>query len=118
MITGENKDKSHSLLLLLMKTFKWELLAGIFPRLAQTGFTMAQPYLNRTSISLFSDDSIPNAHSRGIGLIAAFAIVYIGIAVKFSFPYPKAIKFMLIMCASLKRFQQLKPSTRRIGLSL
>lgn len=99
MTTGENKDKQHSLLLLLIKTFKWELLAGLLPRLAQTGFTMAQPYLNRTSITLFSDDNIPNAHSRGLALIAAFAIVYIGIAVRSTFPCTNFVQFMLIISA-------------------
>ncbi|KAH8693924.1 ABC transporter [Talaromyces proteolyticus] len=93
----ENKEKSHSLVIPLMKTFKWELLAGVIPRLSQTGFTMAQPYLIRSAVILFSDDEISNAHSRGVALIAAFAIVYTGIAISTAQAQHKAYRVIALM---------------------
>jgi hypothetical protein len=75
----------QSLLLFLSKTFHREILAGVIPRLAQAGFTLAQPYIIRRAVILLATPEAPNSRNRGIALVAAFAIVYVGLAVRSSF---------------------------------
>lgn len=62
-------------------TFKRQFLAALIPRLAQIGFTFAQPYLIRRTVILLAVQG-PNAKARGVALTAAYAIVYIGIGVR------------------------------------
>jgi hypothetical protein len=81
----ENPFKTHALLGAVIKAYKWELLAGVLPRLCQTGFTFAQPFLIQTTVTLFSEEYTPLVKSQGVALIGAYAIVYIGIAVCFPF---------------------------------
>jgi len=73
---------THALLFASFKHYKWAVLAGIFPRLAQIGFFFAQPYIVGAFTTFVSaEDSSLN---EGYGLIGAFAFVYVGIAVSSS----------------------------------
>lgn len=72
---------THALLFASIRYYKWPILAGIFPRLAQIGFFFAQPYLVGTFVTFVSTE-ITSKHD-GYGLIGAFALVYTGLAVSF-----------------------------------
>lgn len=63
--------------------YKYPLLAGVLPRLANSAFTYAQPFLIDTALSLTSENTSTDSATRnyGYGLIAAYAIVYVGIGV-------------------------------------
>lgn len=54
-------------------------MAGIFPRVAQIGFFFAQPYIVGTFTTFISAEG--SSQNEGYGLIGAFALVYVGIAV-------------------------------------
>ncbi len=54
------------------------LLAGL-PRLTLIGFTIVQPFLIQTESKLVADSGRRQDHKYG--MIGAFALVYIGIAV-------------------------------------
>lgn len=84
-VLAATQHDNPSLTLFLSKTFHRELLAGVIPRLAQAGFTLAQPYIIRRAINLLATPESPNSHNRGMALVAAFAIVYFGLAVRRSF---------------------------------
>lgn len=72
-------------------------MVGIFPRLAQIGFFFAQPYIGTQNrfikikwklivtvgafIAYISADN--SSKNEGYGLIGAFAVVYVGLAVSF-----------------------------------
>ncbi|KAH7165470.1 P-loop containing nucleoside triphosphate hydrolase protein [Dactylonectria macrodidyma] len=60
-------------------TLRWSLVAVVIPRLAQLAFTICQPLaLNRFLV--FLDDSSEPA-AVGYGLVAAYGLIYFGIAV-------------------------------------
>jgi hypothetical protein len=84
-VLAATRHDNQSLLLFLSKTYHRELLAGVIPRLAQAGFMLAQPYIIRRAVILLATPESPNSHNRGIALVAAFAIVYVGLAVRPSF---------------------------------
>lgn len=51
----------------------------MIPRLCVTAFTFAQPFLVETTIGFVGDENAKSYHGRG--LIGAWALVYLGIAV-------------------------------------
>ncbi|KAE8453304.1 hypothetical protein EG329_011371 [Mollisiaceae sp. DMI_Dod_QoI] len=76
-----DQSKPHALLIATATTYRWSLLAGVFPRLCVTGFTYAQPFLINTLIN-YLESSDPNfARNDGYGLIAAYIIVFFGAAI-------------------------------------
>ncbi|RDW58714.1 hypothetical protein BP6252_13190 [Coleophoma cylindrospora] len=75
-----NKDTRHSLLLAAIAHFKWDLLSGIPPRLLLIGFTYSQPFLVKRVINLVSQPTSTSSNNAGYGMIGAYALVYIGMA--------------------------------------
>ena len=76
------KAKSaHKLLLLYFDRFKWNFLCAVPPRLAYIGFTFCQPFLITRSVDLSSQPVDGASKNVGYGLIGAYIIVYVGIAV-------------------------------------
>jgi hypothetical protein len=60
----------------------WLLLSGIPPRLCYTGFTFAQPFLVQKATDFLETPRDNNTYKAGGGLIGAYLIVYLGIAVR------------------------------------
>lgn len=56
-------------------------MAGILPRLGYTVFTFAQPFLVERVLDFMTEPEHVNSDNYARGLIAAYAIVYVGIAV-------------------------------------
>ncbi|MCJ1436745.1 hypothetical protein MMC27_006127 [Xylographa pallens] len=71
----------HSLLLLFFQRFKWDFLCAVPPRLAYIGFTFCQPFLITRAIDLSSQPITAASKNAGYGLIGAYLIVYVGIAI-------------------------------------
>jgi ATP-binding cassette subfamily C (CFTR/MRP) protein 1 len=66
-----------------LRTLKWPLLSAVVPRLALTAFNFCQPFLLQRAID-FSQEPINNdTNNIGYGLIGAYLLVYVGIAVRF-----------------------------------
>ena len=64
----------------MTRTFLVELGLIMVPRLAVVGFSIAQPFLVEATINYITRHaSIPVSH--GYGLIAAYALTYVGFAV-------------------------------------
>lgn len=82
-LTCSQADKSgkYALLWTFIRHYKWTLLAATPPRLAFTGFTFAQPFLVQRVLTYTADTTESNTRNVAYGLIGAYAIVYIGIAV-------------------------------------
>lgn len=64
-----------------MSHHKWDFLEGVLPRLAFTAFCFAQPFLVERVINFMSEPEHVNSTNYAYGLVAAYAIVYLGIAV-------------------------------------
>ncbi|KUJ12857.1 P-loop containing nucleoside triphosphate hydrolase protein [Mollisia scopiformis] len=74
-----NRKKNHALTTAVLRTFSPELSFAIVPRLAYVGFSLAQPYLIKTTISYITyHKRLPENY--GYGLIGAYALCYIGLA--------------------------------------
>ena len=71
----------HSLLLLFFQRFKWDFLCAVPPRLVYIGFEFCQPFLITRAVDLSSQPITPASRNAGYGLIAAYLIVYVGIAI-------------------------------------
>ncbi|CAK7241645.1 MAG: hypothetical protein STHCBS139747_003111 [Sporothrix thermara] len=74
----ENHQKKHSLTTASLKTFAPELSVAFVPRVGLMGLSLAQPYLVNAAINYIDDPNL--AKSYGYGLIGAYALTYIGIA--------------------------------------
>lgn len=71
----------HSLLLLFFQRFKWDFLCAVPPRLAYIGFTFCQPFLITRAVDLSSQPITAASKNAGYGLIGAYLVVYVGIAI-------------------------------------
>ncbi|KAJ6023717.1 ABC transporter integral membrane type 1 [Penicillium herquei] len=96
-----NWDKPHSLLFASMRYYAYPFLLGILPRVLQIGFTFAQPFLVDSTISWVEEEDGPTTMSQGYGLIGAFGITYIGIAVSTAYAQHQAFRVVTMMRASL-----------------
>ena len=67
------------MLLACFQSYIWSLMSGVIPRLCQTAFMFAQPFLVSTTIEYVGDESADATYGRG--LIGAWALTYLGIAV-------------------------------------
>lgn len=68
-----------------------EFLAPIFPRLCYLALTFAQPFLVRRAIDYISKPKTDGSKERGDGLIAAYSLVYYGIAVRYHFLWTTSV---------------------------
>ena len=75
------QSEKYSLLRATAKTFLWPLLAGVFPRLCQTGFTYAQPFLINALITHIDSPEKNGSSNVGYALIGAYILVFFGAAV-------------------------------------
>ncbi|KAI9726756.1 MAG: hypothetical protein M1828_000612 [Chrysothrix sp. TS-e1954] len=76
----EDVTNSYLLMWTCIWHLRYQLLAGILPRLACVGFTFAQPFLIEQALDLVNTPG-PKTNNAAYGMIGAYAIVYIGIAV-------------------------------------
>ena len=67
-----------------MKSLGWSAVQPIFPRLLLTGVTFAQPFLV-SNILDYLQNSKTRPKNDGYGLLGACILVYVGIAVRFSY---------------------------------
>ncbi|PVH92952.1 hypothetical protein DM02DRAFT_697942, partial [Periconia macrospinosa] len=71
----------HSLFAETLKRFKWPILAVVPPRLCLIAFNFCQPFLIHKAVT-FSQQSVTTQTSNiGYGLIGAYILVFVGIAV-------------------------------------
>ncbi|KAH8892336.1 ABC transporter [Thozetella sp. PMI_491] len=88
-----DKTRKHALLLACFRAYSGPFLAGVIPRLFFTGFSFAQPFLINVTISFMGD---PAADTNfGKGLIGAFALVYLGMAVSTALHWYQTFRFVI-----------------------
>jgi ATP-binding cassette, subfamily C (CFTR/MRP), member 1 len=80
---------------------KWPLLSAVIPRLALTGFNYSQPFLLNRAIDLSQQPVNKSSKNAGYGLIGAYVLVYVGIAVG---PTPQLQAFYSCTTLRLKAF--------------
>lgn len=85
-VKGQANDSSNgltrpSIFLHLFAMRGWLLVKCIPPRICYTGFIFTQPFLVQRGTEFLVGPSDANTYKIGAGLIAAYLIVYVGIAV-------------------------------------
>ncbi|KAI6774795.1 hypothetical protein HG530_001553 [Fusarium avenaceum] len=76
-----SKKGDYALMFTVFKSLKGPLLAIIFPRLCFIGFTFCQPFLISATLTWAERDSNSDDASQGYGLIGAWFLVFVGLAV-------------------------------------
>ena len=69
----------------MISHYKWAYVAGTLPRLAYTGFAFTQPFLLKRVLDFMEEPEHVTSSNYAYGLVLAYAIVYIGIAVRQAF---------------------------------
>lgn len=75
------KSNDYSLFWVFLCHYKWNLLVAVIPRLLYSGFLFSQPFLVETTLDFIADPLHLDQQNYAYGLIASYAIVYIGIGV-------------------------------------
>ncbi|CAH0003934.1 unnamed protein product [Clonostachys byssicola] len=76
----ERAWKEGNLLVCTLAEFKWPALAGVIPRLLQSAFNFAQPFLIQSVILAVGSPETELSVKIASGLIGATALVYVGMA--------------------------------------
>jgi ATP-binding cassette, subfamily C (CFTR/MRP), member 1 len=66
---------------MVMNKLKKPIFAAIFPRVALTAFNFCQPFLVERAVLLSQEPITPLSRNIGYGMIGAYSIVYVGIAI-------------------------------------
>ncbi|KFG85665.1 ABC transporter [Metarhizium anisopliae] len=96
-----NASKKNALLWTFLLHYKWDLLAGVVPRLACIGFTFAQPFLLERVLDFTAEPVESSRKEFAYGLIGAYAIVYIGKAATFTAYQHKTYRLLTMFRGSL-----------------
>ncbi|KAI9146961.1 ABC multidrug transporter B [Paramyrothecium foliicola] len=75
-----HKSDRHRLLKVLFTDLKWAILAGTIPRLGVIGFKYVQPFMTRRMVRWLDEPLSTESQNEGYGLIAAFGLVFVGLA--------------------------------------
>ncbi|QLI72089.1 ABC multidrug transporter B [Metarhizium brunneum] len=94
-------SKKNALLWTFLLHYKWDLLAGVVPRLACIGFTFAQPFLLERVLDFTAEPVESSRKEFAYGLIGAYAIVYIGKAATFTAYQHKTYRLLTMFRGSL-----------------
>lgn len=79
---SEDRKHPYSLLLACLRAYWPSFLSAVIPRLCLSGFTFAQPFLISSTISFVGEDRHIRKNDYGRGLVGAWALVFMGIAVR------------------------------------
>ncbi|KAJ5949963.1 ATP-binding cassette transporter [Penicillium verhagenii] len=71
----------HRLMKSVFSAYRWTLVFGVVPRLCLAVFTFCQPFLINTTVNYMNEDATVDTKQRGQGIIGAYVLVYLGIAV-------------------------------------
>ncbi|KAJ6007677.1 hypothetical protein N7540_011653 [Penicillium herquei] len=71
----------HRLMKSVFSAYRWTLIFGVVPRLFLAVFTFCQPFLINATVNYMNEDITAETKQRGQGLIGAYVLVYLGIAV-------------------------------------
>ncbi|KAK2757241.1 hypothetical protein FQN54_004755 [Arachnomyces sp. PD_36] len=79
-----DQNGSHSLLITVLRTLKWPLLAVVPPRACLTALLFCQPILLGKAMAFSSESVTEESTNIGYGLIGAYILVYVGMAIMMS----------------------------------
>jgi hypothetical protein len=78
---SDSKEGGFALMRVTLKSYKFQLLAGVLPRLLNSAFNFAQPFLIETVITTVGQPPEEHRGKTISGLIGATLLLYVGMAV-------------------------------------
>lgn len=105
-LLGSSWDKltrtgPHSLFTATLTRLKWPILAVVPPRLCLIGFNFCQPFLINRAVSFSQEPVTPHTSNMGYGLIGAYVLVFVGIAISTGQYQHKTFRFITMMRGGL-----------------
>ncbi|KAH3906329.1 hypothetical protein HBI56_195160 [Parastagonospora nodorum] len=91
----------HALFVTTLRKLKWPVLAVVPPRLCLIGFNFCQPFLINRAVTFSQQAVTPQTTNIGYGLIGAYVIVFVGIAVSTGQYQHKTFRFITMMRGGL-----------------
>ena len=92
---SSTKKEEYSLLRAFVWHYKWDILAGVPPKLAFVGFSFAQPFVVQRVLDFIDEPESENSANIAYGLIGAYVLVYIGAAVSYAYYEHKTDRLVL-----------------------
>ncbi|KAH0285505.1 putative multidrug resistance protein, partial [Aureobasidium sp. EXF-3399] len=96
-----NHDGRYDLALSLFRCLMWPLLIPITPRLILIAFKFSQPFLVQRVTEYVSNNNAVNDDDIGFGLIGAYGLVYIGLAISKGFYWHFQYRFITMVRGAL-----------------
>lgn len=84
-IKSKQQSRTYPSMRALLSTLKWSVLLAVFPRLVMIALTVCQPLLLNELLDYLGQSSEAISEDIGYGLIGAYALVYIGMAISTGF---------------------------------
>ncbi|GLI78089.1 hypothetical protein PoHVEF18_006388 [Penicillium ochrochloron] len=96
-----NKYRPNALLWTLFSHYMWDIMEAVLPRLAFLGLSFAQPFLVERVLGFMTEPEHVNSTNYARGLVAAYALVYIGLAASFTVYQHKTCRLVTMVRGSL-----------------
>ncbi|KAF2200883.1 canalicular multispecific organic anion transporter 1 [Delitschia confertaspora ATCC 74209] len=95
------KRTPNSLFKVTMNKLKWPILSVVPPRAALTALNFCQPFLIERAISYSEGETSAQTKNIGYGLIGAYVLVYVGIAIMTGQYQHRTYRFITMMRGGL-----------------
>ncbi|PWY74368.1 putative ABC multidrug transporter [Aspergillus heteromorphus CBS 117.55] len=96
----KSKTKHYKLVTVTLKMFKYRLMWPVIPRLFLLAFTLLQPVLMLELLQWLEESSLRD-QSIGYGILGAYVIVYIGLAVATGSYWRLQLRFITLLRGTL-----------------
>ncbi|OAQ96826.1 hypothetical protein LLEC1_02049 [Akanthomyces lecanii] len=96
-----DQTKKHALLWTFIVHYKWQILAAMPARLVYAAFTLSQPFLVQRVLDYTATSPTESDKNTAYGLIAAYALAYIGIAIAYAVYELKVYRAITLFRGSL-----------------
>ncbi|KAI9736588.1 MAG: hypothetical protein M1818_006099 [Claussenomyces sp. TS43310] len=94
-----SRQGKYKLAFVMVRLLKWPILSVIIPRLVLVAFTICQPLLLKTFLNFLQNPQ--QSQSIGYGLIGAYGLVYLGMALSTGFYRHRSVRCLAIIRGTL-----------------
>ncbi|KAL4939785.1 hypothetical protein BDV06DRAFT_230810 [Aspergillus oleicola] len=97
----DRKGSKFRLVKAVVRAYGFAFIAAMPPRLALSCFTFTQPFLITAAIGYIGGSSVSEPRVYGLGLVGAYVLVYLGIAVAKAAYWRQTYRFLTMVRAGL-----------------
>ncbi|KAF2223913.1 P-loop containing nucleoside triphosphate hydrolase protein [Elsinoe ampelina] len=96
-VTVAAKGRQIHLISAIISLLRWPIVLAVLPRIALLGLTLCQPLLLRRLLSYLQAGALNRDANTGYGLIGAYGVVYVGIALVSALYWHRQFRFLTMM---------------------